>query len=166
MKKVISLFLILSVSIVLIIMITRNMKDTTVRNNISDSIIDLQPTKILPERLNILEGVSLVYIEHDKEVNAIKFILHNNRSDTIYYGEEIILEKNHNGEWYEIPYSGEIGFTSILNYLSPLDESERSIPMSVWESVTPGEYRIICEVSTKEYYKNLYPISADFTIGK
>ncbi|KAB3527305.1 immunoglobulin-like domain-containing protein [Alkaliphilus serpentinus] len=163
MKKVISLTLIFAIIIVLGTVILKDMKEA---DNINDSTNGLQPTRFLPEQLNTLEGVSVIHIEYDNDANAIKWTLQNNTSYTIYYGEEIILEKNHNDEWYEIPYSGKIGFTSILNYLSPSSSIEDSIRMSTWVSVFAGEYRIIYEVSPQEYYKNLYPISANFTIDQ
>lgn len=166
MKKVIILSLILVVIIVLVIVISKNMKETTVTKNINLSINDLRPTKFSPERMNILEGISLVQLDYDNNANVIKFTLQNNSRDIIYYGEEIILEKCYKGKWYEIQYSGDIGFVDILNYLSPLHTSERSVPIGIWIPVTAGKYRIVYEVSTQEHFKNLYPISAEFTIDK
>lgn len=164
MKKIVVLALIPVVIIVLIIAISKNEKNTVVNTN--DSINNLQLSTIVPDQLNTLEGVSLVHVEYDSDNSAIKFTLQNKTGDNIYFGEEVILEKKQKDEWYLVPCSGEIGFTSILNYLSPSKESERSLPINVWIPVTDGEYRIIKEVSLQEGLKDLYSISADFTIAK
>jgi hypothetical protein len=164
MKKVVILALIPVVVIVLIVIISKNEKDTVV--NMSDSINDLQISTIAPEQLNTLEGISLVHVEYDSDNSEIKFILQNKTRHNIYFGEEIILEKKQKDEWYLVPYSGEIGFTDILNYLSPSEESERNLPINVWIPITDGEYRIIKEVSLQEGLKSLHYISTDFTITK
>ncbi|SCZ05270.1 immunoglobulin-like domain-containing protein [Alkaliphilus peptidifermentans] len=166
MKKVISLTLVFAIMIVLGIVIIKNIKEATVTDNINDSTNGLQPTRFLPEQMNTLEGVSFIHVEYYNDANTIKWTLQNNTRYTIYYGEGIILEKNHNDEWYEIPYSGKVGFTSILNYLSPSNSIEVSLPMSTWVAVSAGKYRIVLEVSPQEHSKNLYPISAYFTIDQ
>lgn len=169
MKNIIRLALILVIFVLVLflaVVISRIAQDPTDMNAIQNSANDLLPTAVSEERLNILEGVFFEQAEYDHASSAIIFTLHNKTSDTIYYGDETILEKNIDGQWHVIPYSGEIGFTSILNYLLPLEETQISVPMSVWIKVTAGEYRVIKEVSPQEYYRILYPISADFMIEK
>ena len=164
MKKVVVLALIPVVIIILIVVISKNEKDAVV--NMSDSINNLQISTIVLEQLNTLEGISLIHVEYDSDNSEIKFILQNKTRHNIYFGEEVILEKKQKDEWYLVPYSGEFGFTDILNYLSPSEESERSLQMNAWIPITDGEYRIIKEVSLQESLKNLYYISADFTIAE
>ena len=164
MKKVVVLALIPVVIIILIVVISKNEKDAVV--NMSDSINNLQISTIVLEQLNTLEGISLIHVEYDSDNSEIKFILQNKTRHNIYFGEEVILEKKQKDEWYLVPYSGEIGSTDILNYLSPSEESERSLPINAWIPITDGEYRIIKEVSLQESLKNLHYISANFTIAK
>lgn len=164
MKKVVVLALISVVIIILIVVISKNEKDAVV--NMSDSINNLQISTIVLEQLNTLEGISLIHVEYDSDNSEIKFILQNKTRHNIYFGEEVILEKKQKDEWYLVPYSGEFGFTDILNYLSPSEESERSLPMNAWIPITDGEYRIIKEVSLQESLKNLHYLSANFTIAK
>jgi hypothetical protein len=164
MKKVFVLTLIAVIIITLIVVISKNEKETVV--NMSDSINDLRISTIVPEQLNTLEGISLVHVEYDSDNSKIKFILQNKTKHNIYFGEDVILEKKQKGEWYLVPYSEEVGFTGILNYLSPSEETERSLPINVWIPITDGEYRIIKEVSLQEDFKSLYYIGADFTISK
>ncbi len=114
------------------------------------------------EQLNILEGVSL-NAKYDSDNERILLTLQNNNSETIYYGERIILEKEQEDKWYEVPYSGNVSFTDILNYLLPSDEEKSSFPINIWIPVTRGDYRMIMEVSNQERMKDIYYISAEFT---
>ncbi len=158
MKKIV----IISVSIFLML----NLMAGCTQKKSHDSINDLQLSTVVQEQLNTIEGISLVDVGYDSDSSAIKFTLQNKTNDNIYFGEDVILEKKQKNKWYLVPYSGEIGFTDILNYLSHSEESERSLPINVWIPVTDGEYRIIKEVSLQEGLKNLDSISAEFTIAK
>lgn len=164
MKKIIILALISIVIITIIVVISKNVEDTLA--NMSDSINDLQISTIKQDQLNTIEGISLVHVEYDSDYREIKFILQNKTSHNIYFGEEVILEKKLNSEWYIVPYSGEHGFTDILNYLSPSEESEIILSINTWKPMSYGEYRIIKEVSLEESLKNLHYISMNFTITK
>jgi len=166
MKKVTHLTLIFLMLIVLLIVISRDVRVETVMNNIKDSVKDLEPTKFSTEQLNNLPGVSINYLQFNISSNTIEYELINSTNDTIYYGDGVILEKNIKEKWYKIPYSGDIGFLPILNYLSPLDSTEIRLPMGAWKTVTSGDYRIIQEVSKKDGSNIQYPISANFTIDK
>ncbi|MDO9591919.1 MAG: hypothetical protein Q7I98_01855 [Erysipelotrichaceae bacterium] len=166
MKKVTHLTLIFLMLIVLLIVIWRDVRVETVMNNIKYSVKDLEPTIFSTEQLNNLPGVSINYLHVNNSSNTIDYELINSTNDTLYYGDGVILEKNIKEKWYKMPYSGDIGFVAILNYLSPFDTSEIRIPMGAWKTVTSGDYRIILEVSNEEDLNNLYPISAYFTIDK
>ncbi len=124
----------------------------------------MQRSTIEQEQLNILEGVSL-NAKYDSDNERILLTLQNNNSETIYYGERIILEKEQEDKWYEVTYSGNVSFTDILNYLLPSDEEKRSFPINIWIPVTRGDYRVIMEVSNQERMKDMYYISAEFTIS-
>jgi len=124
----------------------------------------MQKSTIEQEQLNTLEGVSL-NAKYDSDNERILLTLQNNNSETIYYGERIILEKKQEDKWYEVPYSGNVSFTDILNYISPSDEENRSFTINIWIPVTRGDYRIIMEVSNQERMKNMYYISAKFAIS-
>lgn len=166
MKKITHLTLIFLMLIVLLIVISRDVRVETIMNNIKYSVKDLEPTKFSTEQLNNLPGVSINYLQFNNSSNIIEYELINSTNDTIYYGDGVILEKNIREKWYKIPYSGDVGFLAILNYLSPFDSTEIRLPMGAWKSVTSGDYRIIQEVSKKDGSNILYPISANFTINK
>jgi len=123
----------------------------------------MQKSTIEQELLNVLEGVSLK-AKYDSNNERILLTLQNNSSETIYYGERIILEKKQEDKWYEVTFSGDVSFNDILNYLLPLNEEERNFPINIWIPVTKGEYRIIKEVSNQERMKEMYYLSAGFTI--
>ena len=97
------------------------------------------------DELNTVPGIFMSQVS--LEDNRLAFTLINERDETIYYGEYITLEKHENGKWYEIPLSGEVGFTDILNYLSPHSEDKTSYPTEAWENISTGKYRFI-----KEFY--------------
>lgn len=131
-----------------------------------DSINDLQLSTVESEQLNTIEGISLVNMEYDSDNSTIKFTLDNKTREDIYFGEDVILEKKYKDQWYLVPHSGEIGFTDILNNLPASKDTEIRLPINVWIPITDGDYRIIKEISWQEGFKNLYYISADFTIAK
>ena len=129
-------------------------------------IIGMELSKILSSELNTIDGISLVNVNYSQDNKELHFILENKTNNTIYFGEYITLEKKHKDNWYSVPYSGEVGFTDILNYLEAQSQSERNLPINVWAHILPGEYRIIKEVFFDENAKNQHFISADFTIHK
>lgn len=164
MKKLVIVTLISMVIISLLVFVLIYKKDIV--NNMNIFSNSLQHSTIMPEQLNILEEVSLALVEYDLDNNTIVFTLKNNSSNTIYFGEYVILEKKLNDEWYVIPYSDKLGFTDILNYLPPSKGSKVILPVNAWIPVTAGEYRIIKEVSIQEGLTDIYLVSAVFTISK
>lgn len=99
------------------------------------------------DELNTVSGVSMSEVKLEDE--GLIFTLTNDTDYTIYYGTDITLEKNKNDEWYEVPYSGKIGFLAILNYLSPHTEKKQFYSFEVWKGISSGTYRFI-----KEFYLN------------
>lgn len=97
------------------------------------------------DELNTVPGICMSEVSLvDKK---LAYSLINETDETIYYGEYITLEKYENGKWYEIPLSGKVGFTDILNYLPPHSEDKDSYSTEAWENISPGKYRFI-----KEFY--------------
>ena len=127
-------------------------------------IIGMEPSKILSSELNTIDGISLVNVNYNLDNKEIYFTLENKTNNTIYFGEYITLEKKHKDNWYSVPYSGEVGFTDILNYLEVQSQSDRNLPINAWAHILPGDYRIIKEVFLDDNTKNPHFISADFTI--
>lgn len=97
------------------------------------------------DELNTVPGIFMSEVSLvDKR---LAFTLINETDETIYYGKYITLEKQESGEWYEMSLSGKVGFTDILNYLSPHSEDKTSYPTEAWENISTGKYRFI-----KEFY--------------
>ncbi len=97
------------------------------------------------DELNTVPGICMSEVSlADKK---LAYSLINETDETVYYGEYITLEKYEKGKWYEIPLSGKVGFTDILNYLPPHSEDKTSYPTEAWENISTGKYRFI-----KEFY--------------
>lgn len=99
------------------------------------------------DELNTVSGVSMSEVKSKDE--GLVFTLINETAYTIYYGDDINLEKKINDKWHEVPYSGKIGFLAILNYLSPYTEKNQFYSFEVWKRISSGTYRFI-----KEFYIN------------
>lgn len=158
MKKIAILLLLIIVIILGVVIITNNRTDTIV------PMKDLEASSFVSDQLNTVKGVTVRNVRYDSDLNRIQFTMSNKRKDKIYYGDEVLLEKKQNGAWYIVPYSGEVGFLNILNYLDISDKKERTINSDRWIALTPGEYRIIIEVSLREGYQSLQAISGKFKV--
>ena len=112
------------------------------KSNVAE-LVDIFNVNI--DELNTVPGIFMSEVSLvDKR---LAFTLINETDETIYYGEYITLEKQKNGKWYEISLSEKVGFTDILNYLSPHSEDKTSYPTEAWENISTGRYRFI-----KEFY--------------
>ena len=139
-------------------------KDWVAVNGVEKPSETLLESSVSEARLNGLEGVGLEGGEYNLDTNSINFTLTNESNTAVYYGDNVLLEKKLNCQWFEIPYSDEIGFLAILNRLEPNESVKISVPMEVWIDVSAGEYRVVKEVSNQERMKNVYPLSVSFTI--
>lgn len=139
-------------------------KDWDALNGVEEPSETLLKSNVSDTRLNGLEGVSLEGGEYNLDNNSINFTLTNESNTAVYYGDSVILEIKLNNQWFEIPYSGDIGFLAVLNRLEPNKSVKISVPMEVWIDVSAGEYRVVLDVSNQERMKNVYPLSVSFTI--
>ena len=156
----IMVFVVLVVAAVTVLMV----KDWVAEKGAEAPSVALAESSVSEARLNGLEGVGMEGGEYNLNDHSIKFILMNKSNSTIYYGNQVLLEKYVNPQWFEIPYSGEIGFLAILNRLEPNESLKISVPVEMWTEVSAGEYRVVMEVSNQERMKELYPLSCNFTI--
>jgi len=157
MKKIKNQFIIfasvLALVTVVIIIIYKDFQAT-------EEVGNFQKSKFSAESLNSIEGVYLTDIEYMQDDRLVGCTLKNNTNDTIYYGEQFFLEKQINGEWYEIPYSYKIPWTYQLNYLEPSTCTEISVQIDIWMLLQKGNYRLIKEVFLSERLSDVYPISS------
>lgn len=146
------------------IVTTLIIKDWVTLNGVEELSDRLHKSNVSEARLNGLEGVSLEGGEYKLDNNSIDYTLTNESSTPVYYGDSVLLEIKLNSQWFEIPYSGDIGFLPVLNRLEPNKSVKISVPMEIWIDVSAGEYRVVLEVSNQERMKNVYPLSVGFTI--
>lgn len=155
--------------LVLVVLVAAVVTALIIKNWIASNGVE-EPSEMLLKstvseaRLNGLEGVSLEGGEYNLDNNSIDYTLTNESNTAVYYGDSVILEIKLNNQWFEIPYSGDIGFLAVLNRLEPNKLVKISVPMEVWIDVSAGEYRVVLEVSNQERMKNVYPLSVGFTI--
>lgn len=155
--------------LVLVVLVAAVVTALIIKNWIASNGVDelsetLLKSTVSEARLNGLEGVSLEGGEYNLDNNSIDYTLTNESNTAVYYGDSVILEIKLNNQWFEIPYSGDIGFLPVLNHLEPNKSVIISVPMEVWIDVSAGEYRVVLEVSNQERMKNVYPLSASFGI--
>lgn len=154
----------ISVVMVAAIVTALIIKDWFILNGDEEPSETLLKSNVSEARLNGLEGVSLETGEYNLDSNSIDYTLTNESSTPVYYGDSVLLEIKLNSQWFEIPYSGDIGFLPVLNRLEPNKSVKFSVPMEVWIDVSSGEYRVVLEVSNQERMKNVYPICVSFWI--
>jgi hypothetical protein len=127
------------------------------KSNVAE-LVDIFNVNI--DELNTVPGIFMSEVSLvDKR---LAFTLINETDETIYYGEYITLEKQENGDWYEIPLSGEVGFVDILNYLSPYSEDKTSYSINAWGNISTGKYRFIKEFYLDEKLKDPKYIFKEF----
>ena len=127
------------------------------KSNVAE-LVDIFNVNI--DELNTVPGIFISEVSLvDKR---LAFTLINETDETIYYGEYITLEKQENGDWYEIPLSGEVGFVDILNYLSPYSEDKTSYSINAWGNISTGKYRFIKEFYLDEKLKDPKYIFKEF----
>ncbi len=116
-----------------------------------------------PSTINVIENVALVSTSKDAEKISCKIA--NNAQSAIYYGEEIIIEKEHNNSWYRILPTKELVFLSILNVLLPDQEAKFTLDLNYWQPISSGRYRILKKISIKEEFTDFYYLSFEFSIS-
>lgn len=143
-----------------------------------------QRTSLYDHQLNIIEGVYLseVGMILDNRLSAqntisysIGFRINNNTSDILYYTfphapPNAFLEKNINGEWYEIPLSA--GAAASIRRRFPMQmqvyqygiSRPYSIDLSYWRLLAGGLYRLVVEITFDSL--NHYYLSEEFEINR
>jgi len=114
------------------------------------------------DELDTVSGVSMGEVNLEDE--KLAFTLINDTYETIYYGEDILLEKNKNGKWYKVSLSGDVGILAILNYLPPHSEDMFTYPLEIWKGVSSGTYRFIKEFYLEDTLKEPKYIFKEFEL--
>lgn len=96
--------------------------------------------------------------------DSVSFLLKNNSESIIYYGDSVSMEKRNKDDWYMVPFSGDIGFTSQLNFLDPGKNIKIQLPINIWTKLYPGNYRIIQMYSFDSRSKEIRLLSGEFEI--
>jgi len=143
-----------------------------------------QKTSFDEDALNILDGVSLSdvglsfidYLGAQRSISyAVQFRINNNTDNSLHYTfpprpPHTILEKNIDGQWYEVPLFG--GTELFLRRSAPvmvvLDPRESSrhyfVDLAYWHPNTEGLYRLLIEVFFDSDSESQYFLSENFEI--
>ncbi|MGN0460396.1 MAG: immunoglobulin-like domain-containing protein [Ruminococcus sp.] len=103
---------------------------------------------------NISATVELSKTDYSQDVEKIDFTVTNNSDDTIYFGDDFLLEVKEGDKWTEPEIVAEY-MKSSDDLLRTLDKG-KSIDESLYVSerygtlLYPGEYRLVVTVSTNE----------------
>ncbi|AXH99144.1 hypothetical protein DV702_04975 [Sporosarcina sp. PTS2304] len=115
-----------------------------------------------------LEGVTITLLE-EKVTPAKGEIIIKNESDITYtYGEHFMIEKNIQGDWYQLPVrTGDHQFPDKIHQLKATESDEWVIEWSLlYGKLERGTYRIIKGVSAENHvegYETHY-VTAEFAI--
>ena len=134
-----------------------------------------QVTSFLPEELNPIEGISVSVVKvrnfpHDFRTSLI---IRNDTNDTLFLdfaSINLVLEKDINGQWYEVPLYGgaqeRLGTES--GFIIPLyagDEYWGEIILNLWRPYFEGRYRFIKEMSLHSDFETTFYVSREFELS-
>ena len=98
------------------------------------------------------DGVSLHFVSIDGNKVTVEY---NNNSDKEYlYGDYYYLQKNINGEWYQIPVAfSNYAFNDIAHILNPGGNAKFTCDLTMYGELEAGHYRIVKENLYAEFDK-------------
>ncbi|QKY69359.1 immunoglobulin-like domain-containing protein [Lentibacillus sp. CBA3610] len=120
------------------------------------------------DTVNNFDGISMIVKEGSISPTALTVIFENTTDKQGVYGEYFSLEKEIEGDWYQVPtILDEYGFNDIGYELTPSEIEEFTIDWDwLYGSLDTGEYRIVKDIldfrGTGDYDK--YYLAAQFTI--
>jgi hypothetical protein len=108
--------------------------------------------------------------EYSPTVEEIQFTIYNRSDNGTLFGEPYALEVFRENAWYSVPFKKLAGNVSrawsAIGYILPAQGSgSGSIHLTDHERLTPGEYRLVKEITTQERENklNIY-VCATFSI--
>ena len=81
--------------------------------------------------------------------NKIKLIIKNMTKKTYEYEEDFYVEMEKDGKWYEVKWTEEPSFNSILHVIKGEETITTEIDGMFRESLTKGKYRIVKSFTEK-----------------
>ncbi|MDN4493002.1 immunoglobulin-like domain-containing protein [Ureibacillus aquaedulcis] len=114
----------------------------------STEATEWEPT--IYEKVNNLDGVTMIAKEGTVSSTGLTVIFENNSNKHINYGESFLLEKKINGKWYEIPdiLGGNYGFNDVGYGLEPFEVTELYFDWDwLYGNLDNGEYRIVIDIN-------------------
>ena len=129
---------------------------------------DMTPTE--HEKVNDLEGVTMIVKEDKVSPTGLTVILENNSQKECIYSESFLLEEKINDQWYQVPVviEGDYGFDDIAYPLNLGDKGEWQVNWEwLYGSLDEGEYRIIKDIlNCKENGEvDTHYLAVEFTIS-
>lgn len=117
---------------------------------------------------NSLKGLKMVAEDGSVNSTSLTILLENKSDREILYGDHIILEKEIDGKWYEMPVTENVAYED-LGFMLGIGEKVQLVTEWGWiyGQVDPGNYRIIKKVYDRidEDFEG-YHLAAEFQIGQ
>ena len=121
--------------------------------------------------LNTVPGIALGEVIQDG--NRLTYTLSNHAGETMWYGAEIRLETEKNGQWYKVEPVAD--FTAEIYGLSSGSEKGMRLNLDSFKDMKSGTHRLIKTFYLTEYNelrkmeepgKEMYHVSCEFEIKK
>lgn len=96
-------------------------------------------------------NATMEYDYYSVNADGVAFTLENPRGRSVYYSDQMMLERYHNGQWYSVPKKDEKVFSQDVHTLGAGETAERYMDLAWYDhTYTPGYYRVVMECSEKK----------------
>lgn len=105
-------------------------------------------------------GMELEHAVYDPSLTSYTYLLHNNTSETVEFGEPYTIERKEGNQWTELTRRDDVGWNTIGYVLEP--GQTLALTCGFWlyeETPAAGEYRLVKEVGGAL-------LTAEFSLGQ
>lgn len=122
----------------------------------TEQVIPTEEPEAAPEGLTM----ELEHEVYDPSLTSYTYLLHNNTSETVEFGEPYTIERNDGGQWAELTRRDDVGWNTVGYLLEP--GQTMALTCGFWlyeETPTAGEYRLVKDVGGAQ-------LTAEFALGE
>ena len=131
----------------------------------TEQVIPTEEPEAAPEGLTM----ELEHEVYDPSLTSYTYLLHNNTSETVEFGEPYTIERNDGGQWAELTRRDDVGWNTVGYLLEP--GQTMALTCGFWlyeETPTAGEYRLLAEsrfLRAQVVYVSYFALDAAYKEG-